>query len=113
MPHKIKEDNKPFNKYIRNKRVDGERLGPRRIQKGNPSDVDKVLHEYFSFIFIKEKDMEDGKFRVVDVDNLDQFTMMKEEVFDVMGFIRVDSPQYKVRSIPSCYGKQWKRWRGP
>ena len=56
---KEKENPKSFYKYIKGKRVTRQRVGPLKDQQGHlyadPQEMDEILNEYFSSVFIVKK----------------------------------------------------------
>ncbi|MBB6725585.1 hypothetical protein [Proteus mirabilis] len=63
LANRVKENPKGFYKYIKDKRVTRERIGPLKDQQGGlcvePQEMGEILNEYFASVFTVEKDMED------------------------------------------------------
>ncbi|XP_072423905.1 uncharacterized protein [Chiloscyllium punctatum] len=90
----VKENPKGFSKYIRDKRVTRERIGPLGDQQGSlcvePQEKGEILNEYFASVFTVEKDVEDVVCREIDGDVLISVHITEEEVLDILKRIKVD-----------------------
>eukprot|EP00061_Rhincodon_typus_P007112 g28456.t1 len=79
---------KRFFENIKEKRINGERIGSLKDKSGHvcmePQEMGEVINEYFSTAFIVEKDMKTWELGEVSGDNLRTVHITVEEVLDVL-----------------------------
>eukprot|EP00061_Rhincodon_typus_P008863 g31857.t1 len=91
---RVKENPKAFYRYIKNKRVTKEKVGPLKDKGGNlyleAEDMGKILNENFASVFTQEKDMEYSEISVERANMLGHFVIKKQVVLDLLRSIKVD-----------------------
>eukprot|EP00061_Rhincodon_typus_P009965 g33867.t1 len=91
---RVKENPKVFYRYIKNKRITREKVGPLKDKGGTlcleAENVGEILNEYSALVFTQEKDMEDSEICVEHANTLEHFEIKKEVVLDLLKSIKVD-----------------------
>eukprot|EP00061_Rhincodon_typus_P003901 g21251.t1 len=81
---RFNENPKAFYRYVKNKRITEEKVGPLKDKGENlcleAEDVGEILNEYIASVFTQEKDMEDGKICVEHADVPGNFEIKNEMV---------------------------------
>eukprot|EP00061_Rhincodon_typus_P005789 g25733.t1 len=90
----VKENPKGFYKYIKDRRVTREKIGPVKDQQGHlrvePQEMSEILNKYFASVFTVEKDMEDIDHGEINSDILKNVHITEEEELDVLKHKKMD-----------------------
>eukprot|EP00061_Rhincodon_typus_P005637 g25399.t1 len=97
LARRVKENPKAFHRYIKNRRITREKVGPLKDKEGNlcldAENVGKILNENFASVFTQEKDMEDSEICEEHANMLGHFEIKKEVVLDLLKSIKVNKSQ--------------------
>eukprot|EP00061_Rhincodon_typus_P015194 g42732.t1 len=93
LANRIKENPKGFYKYIKDKRVTKDRIGPLKDQQGSlcveTEEMGETPNEYFASVFIVEKDMNDRERGEINSDIMKNVLTTEEEVLDILKCMKV------------------------